>query len=390
MHRNRQRWVLTLVFYLATNSVYAVDFEKEVLPIFEANCIKCHGEKKASGKLRLHSAEAIQEKMAKDEELIVSGEAEKSELYERITLPADSKKRMPKGKDAKPLDKETIETIANWINEGAKFKSPEESPKEAPTEPAAEADGAQPQAPGESASADANPLPEVPPADETAIATLQQAGAHVVPLFAGSNLLDVSFALAEEPADDADQALLNDVAPQLVELDLQGAQCSNAGWGVLAELTNLRTLKLNGSNFSDDASEYLHELEHLEVLNLYGTHVTDAALAQLGGLKHLKKIFLWQTEVSYDAALALEKTIPGLEWNLGWDHPVVARKRLEKQDAEFAELLQSAESDVARLRTELKVAEEAATKAKARYDEVHQQLEKLTKPEQPAADQAAN
>ena len=46
--------------------------------------------------MRLHTAAALKEKWDADKELIVAGKPEKSELYKRLVLPADDKKRMPK------------------------------------------------------------------------------------------------------------------------------------------------------------------------------------------------------------------------------------------------------------------------------------------------------
>ena len=94
-----------------------VDFQKQVLPILQANCGKCHGEKRASAKMRLHTAAALKEKWDKEKNLIVAGKPEESELYKRLVLPKDDKKRMPKG--GEPLAKEKIELIARWIKEGA-------------------------------------------------------------------------------------------------------------------------------------------------------------------------------------------------------------------------------------------------------------------------------
>ena len=94
-----------------------VDFAKQVLPILQESCGKCHGEKKAAAKLRVDTAAGIKEKWDQDKGLIVAGKPEDSELYKRITLPAGDKKLMPKG--GEPLAKDKIELIARWIKEGA-------------------------------------------------------------------------------------------------------------------------------------------------------------------------------------------------------------------------------------------------------------------------------
>ena len=115
----------------------------------------------------------------------------------------------------------------------------------------------------------------------------------------------------------------------------------------------------------------------METLNLYGTNVTDTVLEPLKSLPRLHKLYLWKTQVTYDAVVTLEQVKPGLEWNLGWDHPVIARQRLEKQKTEFTELLKKAEADTARLKTDLKVAEEAHAATQKRLQEVEESLKKL-------------
>src|SRR5687767_3362898 len=73
-----------------------VNFETQIQPIFMQHCAGCHGEKMASAKLRLHNVAGLQEKWKADADLIVVGDPDKSELYQRLVLPADDKKRMPK------------------------------------------------------------------------------------------------------------------------------------------------------------------------------------------------------------------------------------------------------------------------------------------------------
>ena len=104
---------LTVCFGFCAASAAAeekVDFAKQIQPIFKENCEKCHGEKRASGKMRLHTAAALKEKWDADKALIIAGQPEQSELYERLILPKGDKKLMPKGGD--PLAKEKLELIA--------------------------------------------------------------------------------------------------------------------------------------------------------------------------------------------------------------------------------------------------------------------------------------
>src|SRR5262249_47473588 len=141
-----------------------VDFAKQVLPILQENCGKCHGETKGAAKLRMHTAAALKVKWDTDPGLIMAGKPEESEVVKRITLPADDKKRMPKG--GAPLAKDKIDLIGRWIKEGAVL--PVVAAAVAPATPAKPADVAaakkeEPKKPVEA------PLPKVSPAPKDAI-----------------------------------------------------------------------------------------------------------------------------------------------------------------------------------------------------------------------------
>src|ERR1700761_3560036 len=93
-----------------------VDFVKDIQPIVQDACVKCHGPEKQKGDLRLDS-KAAAFKGGKDGQIIIPGQADKSDLYRRITLPDGSDDIMPpKGN---PLAKEQTDLIKDWINQGA-------------------------------------------------------------------------------------------------------------------------------------------------------------------------------------------------------------------------------------------------------------------------------
>jgi hypothetical protein len=347
-----------------------IDFAKQIQPIFAEHCIKCHGEKMASGKMRLHTAAGLKEKWDADKELIVAGDPEKSELYQRLTLPADDKKRMPRMAD--PLPKETIELVANWIKQGAVLPDVAAAPAAAPTTPAADkADEAPAETPKEPE------LPEVSAAPQEAIDKLTAAGAQVLPLFADSSLLQVSFAHRGEPAGDAELALLTGVAEQVYALNLADAKATDAGWASLAVLKNLATLHLERSAVTDAGLAHLAGLSNLQYLNLYGTGITDEGLKQLAGLKHLQRLYLWQTKASYDAAMAMEKDIPGLIVNLGYDHPVVAKMRLTKELEQVKKQAEDAKAEQAKAEQALEGAKKNSEAVNARLSDIEKQLKEL-------------
>ncbi len=355
-----------------------IDFTTQVLPIFKEHCTKCHGEKKGMGKLRLHTPQVIQAKQAQDEHLLIAGTPDKSELYQRLILPAGHKKIMPKKAD--PLAKEKIEIIRLWIEQGAIFALASEVSLPAGTEQNSPAEKLEPEH-------QQLPLPEVGPADAAAIEKLTAAGAQVAPLFANSALLQVSFALCEEPATDADLQLLEAVGPKVYALNLATAQVSDQGLAVLARLPNLSQLHLEKSSIADSGLAPLSGLQGLQYINLYGTVITDAGLKHLEGLPHLQKLYLWQTKVSYDAAMALEKRIPGLVTNLGFDHPVITRKRLEKQLKTAKEQAKQTSEETKNLKEQLEAATKSEEKVKQQLEEIQKELAALDGQEKPPAEE---
>lgn len=361
-----------------------VDFVTQIQPIFTAKCAGCHGAEKAAGKLRLHTAEAIGAFEKKDA-LLVAGKPDESDLFKRITLPAEDKKRMPKGPDAPPLPEAEVALIKKWIEEGAVLAAaaavvapaPAPTPDEAAAKAAAEAKAAEEAA---AKAADEAALAQVTAAPPEVIAKLTAAGASVMPLYGESPLLQVSFARAEKPADDAALALLPEAGSQIVWLDLSGAQATAAGWAALAQLKNLDRLHLEKSTIDDGSLAHLAGLPRLEYVNLYGTGITDAGLEHLKALKRLRKLFLWQSKVSYDPAMAMQAATPGLEVNLGWDHPGVVKVRLTKEleGAKAAAEAATAKAAEAQKSLEAATAEKAA--ADARLQEIDVQLKALDPP----------
>ena len=363
-----------------------IEFQTHIQPILVEHCIKCHGEKQASGKMRLHTAAELQKKWDADTHLLVVGEPEKSELYQRLVLPADDKKRMPKMAD--PLPKEKIDLIAAWIKQGAVL--PAAAAVVAPPtveKPAEDAAAEETEAPAEKPAE--LPLPEVSPAPQEAIDKLSSAGAQVMPLFADSALLQVSFAHRVEPAGDAEIALLAGVADQVYALNLADSKATDAGLEPLAELKNLSALHLERSSATDAGLVHISGLANLQYLNLYGTGITDEGLKHLVGLKHLQRLYLWQTKAAYDAAMGMEKEIPGLIVNLGYDHPVVMKMRLTKELEQGKKQEEEAKAELTKAEQQLEAAKKSAEAASARLAEIEKQLKEVEQPAEAATPQAA-
>ncbi len=99
-----------------------VTYEKDIKPIFDKSCVKCHGAEKPKGRLRLDSlAGAL--KGGENGKVIKPGDSAKSQLVLGIAHVGDSDLFMPppdnKAKIG-PLTKDQIGLVRAWIDQGAK------------------------------------------------------------------------------------------------------------------------------------------------------------------------------------------------------------------------------------------------------------------------------
>ncbi len=96
----------------------ATVFETKILPIFNEQCVKCHGPEKQKGEYRLDTYELAFEMGDNDDELppVVPGKPLESNLVRLITLPPHDRDVMPpKGKGTlTPLE---IMEIVHWIQD---------------------------------------------------------------------------------------------------------------------------------------------------------------------------------------------------------------------------------------------------------------------------------
>lgn len=95
-----------------------VTFEKDIKPLFEKSCVKCHGAEKAKGDLRVDSLEATL-KGSEHGKAVVPGKLDKSPLLWSVARLDPDTAMPPEGK-ADPLTKEQVALIRAWIEQGAK------------------------------------------------------------------------------------------------------------------------------------------------------------------------------------------------------------------------------------------------------------------------------
>jgi mono/diheme cytochrome c family protein len=95
----------------------AIDFARDIQPIFKAACVKCHGKGKDKGGFSLETRETFSRGGASGPP-VVAGQSEKSLLIELVSG-FDEKRVMPqKGSRLKP---EQIALLRSWIDQGAKW-----------------------------------------------------------------------------------------------------------------------------------------------------------------------------------------------------------------------------------------------------------------------------
>src|SRR5215218_8229276 len=108
--------IFSALIVTALPAFAAVDFEKDVKPILEFNCVRCHNPKgtefeKGDTDLDLSSHETATDSKS----TIVAGDASKSKLYTTTVLPDDAKKLMPPRnkvtKDLERISKEDTEIL---------------------------------------------------------------------------------------------------------------------------------------------------------------------------------------------------------------------------------------------------------------------------------------
>ncbi len=109
--------VCIVVWICASQSSDASDgqFQKDVLPILQTHCVRCHNPGNAKGDVSVATLEGLAD-------YIEAGDSENSYLVELVQGSDDEPPEMPK--EGKPLSWGEVESIANWIDAGAHW--PEE------------------------------------------------------------------------------------------------------------------------------------------------------------------------------------------------------------------------------------------------------------------------
>jgi hypothetical protein len=99
---------------------HKIDYNTEVKPILNKNCLGCHGGVKKAGDVSFLFEHEMLEPAKSGKAPVVRGDAHASEMIRRI-LTKDEDEKMPK--NGNPLSEEDIDILTKWIDQGASWET---------------------------------------------------------------------------------------------------------------------------------------------------------------------------------------------------------------------------------------------------------------------------
>lgn len=289
----------------------ALAYDDIIKPILKEKCWSCHNATKIKGKLRMDEVELLK-KGGKNGVVFVAGNAEKSELIHRITLPENNDEHMPpEGKT--PISKNELALLVWWINTGADFDKKVAALKPAGDEVktalaalvSGETDGKKTlQEPSilDNRIAEANP--EV-------VAKLRSKNVLLTPISGKDNYLDVSTINA--PLTDSLLADLQQISKHIVNLNLRDKILPKKIIPFLNSCENLMSLRLDGSTVSDAEITQLKPLPHVRYINLFNTTIGDKSMQHLATFPSLGRVYCTDTHVTESGIKSLKIVAPKLQ-----------------------------------------------------------------------------
>ncbi len=263
-------------------------YEDLIYPIFENSCINCHCDEVKRGGLNMAYADSLM-LGGSNNNMIIEGNAEGSELFRRITLPQKSIKFMPPTK--KVLTYDQIKTIEWWINQGASFEATltdvEVSKNMKPVLLRQYGLNTEPKPWYEKV--------KVSPLDSTKISAIQKQGFKVKVLGEKIPLLDISYTGKDLTLEK--MKTLEMASSHITWLVLSGTNVKDEYLSGLIKFSNLTRLELDNTQISDNGVFHLKNASHLEILNLYNTLVSKVSLPVIKELPGLKRVYLSETKV---------------------------------------------------------------------------------------------
>jgi hypothetical protein len=314
----RQLCLVAAALLSGSEAHAAVDFKKEILPLLENHCWKCHRAPhaengkmvKSKGDLRLDAAWVLL-KGNGDVVPVVPKDIKGSAIVAVVTLPRDDDMAMPPDGKGDPLTAAEIAKLKTWITEGADFGGWEGNTAGKPAEAATAS-----KAPVKAREHDLLYAKLAQGLDQPASDVLKQAqstGAQVAPVAPDSPLLRVDFLTGVSKCDDKAVAALAPIANRIAHLDLARTGITDAAFQSIIQMPRLTRLDLRKTKVTDAGIAQLTALKNLVSINLFGTEVTDKALTSLAEIQSLKEICLFETKVTDASLNKLKAALPKAE-----------------------------------------------------------------------------
>ena len=267
-----------------------------IQPVFSERCVSCHSTSKHKGNLRLDDYAGLL-RGGKHGPVIRAGNAQGSELFRRISLPASHDDFMPKGKT--PLTADQVKTIELWIGAGASETLALDAIKNVPS----------------SASTPTVTEVKFEELDPVAVAKLRSAIAPAVSQLQkqfpnildydsrGSADLRLDASVLASKFGDRELEAFAPVAEYVSVADLSRTAITDHSAATIAAMKRLRVLRLMDTSVTDAAFSHLDGLSQLESLNVFGTRVTPSVLPAIAKLPKLSHLYAGQTQIQPASAV---------------------------------------------------------------------------------------
>jgi len=109
-------WFAAFVLVAPAASSDSVDFARDIRPIFEQHCFKCHGPEKQKAGLRFDTKAGAFQTAESGEKAIIPGHGSDSRLLKLVASTKDDERMPSKGE---PLSASQIRLLKRWIDAGA-------------------------------------------------------------------------------------------------------------------------------------------------------------------------------------------------------------------------------------------------------------------------------
>jgi uncharacterized membrane protein len=284
-------------------------FQDLIMPVLDDRCLSCHNEYKTKGGLVMASYAGLEKGGKSEKPLLVAGHPEKSELFHRVTLPAEDEDRMPPPEKA-PLEEDEIALIRWWLREGAAEEM---------------VLGVEP--PDSIVALMERYLPKLYRSErlkmrqreelEALAAELSEVGEKlglvIEPDPENPGFFGVSMQMPPAFVDNRAVAGLRPYASLFSKLSLPGAEITDDALYDISKMRNLKDLFLPKTCIKGEGLVYLKSLPQLETINLSNSFLTNDGILNLIQLPEIKTVYTFGVEADTVVLRALQKHLPEME-----------------------------------------------------------------------------